>query len=834
MKFDSRVGLGPVFVYEWITSARRWQVYAMRSLFVTALLLALACVWINMDRASYGSAIIFLASLGERFFVGAIGVQLALVVLLAPAMTAGAISIDRARGTLLHILVTDLSAAEIVLGKLAVRLTQVLGVLACTFPVLQIISLLGGVDPNALLCALVVAVGLAVLCCSLGLTFSLWARKTHEAVLLSYSVLFLWMLAEPIFGLLGSTLGWSWLQFPKYLDPIFLAFAPYWSPGRVVWVDYIWFLALTCSISVALAGKAMLEIRSVCTSDRGSYGRRSSRSVRGNGMLSFMIRNIPWLTPSLDGNPVVWLEWRRSRPGRRAIWLTIAYAGLAVFFSVVSVVWSRALAVSFLNGVLVSIGLLVLGLLAATSLVDEQGGRSLELLLSTPLSTRRILVGKWLGVLRKAPSVAILPTFLIAANALVSNGAIGWGPLRLFMFVLCAGGAVAGVGLAMATRLSRPGWAVGGVVWVWVLLTILWPGLAVFVMGPGAGKLVMGSPFLWAAIASGSQPRGFHHPVSWELFWIVFYGLAGVGLLLSTMRGFERRLNRVDERAVRLCLPSRTLECVTAFYFCWGLSFTFLLFLSPPDSSLPPIGAGLLFSTGLLLLAVRASSPLAKQAMQEGARYRAGDRKFASRVFFAKWTVAAGVLPWVALLPLSVAFYAYAASSVDWARFLVLFSFILVACLFVVSLGAAMFAWCRGGAWAAIMMVMLWGLMTTLWIAAGRAGFRHHFYHAHTSRDPFFDVVSLVLWMNEISASEIRPLAGMIGASVVYGAGGGLVRLVTLPRFGSANRSWSWLAGARGTARRDARSSLCFGALQQPSGFTFAAAIPVRPREGET
>ena len=55
------------------------------------------------------------------------GVELTLVMLAAPAATAGAICVDRARGTLAHMLATDLSDPEIVLGKLAARLLPVLG-----------------------------------------------------------------------------------------------------------------------------------------------------------------------------------------------------------------------------------------------------------------------------------------------------------------------------------------------------------------------------------------------------------------------------------------------------------------------------------------------------------------------------------------------------------------------------------------------------------------------------------------------------------------------------------------------------------------------------------
>jgi ABC-type transport system involved in multi-copper enzyme maturation permease subunit len=75
------------------------------------------------------------AALGVLYFYGVSGVELALVMLAAPAATAGAICVDRARGTLAHMLATDLSDPEIVLGKLAARLLPVLGLaLASVLP----------------------------------------------------------------------------------------------------------------------------------------------------------------------------------------------------------------------------------------------------------------------------------------------------------------------------------------------------------------------------------------------------------------------------------------------------------------------------------------------------------------------------------------------------------------------------------------------------------------------------------------------------------------------------------------------------------------------------
>ena len=145
-----RWGLGPVFLYECLANSRRWQTYAIRSAGVALLLAAIATIAMQSPTIDPRYAWREYAALGVSYFYGVIGVELALVMLAAPAATAGAICVDRARGTLAHMLATDLSDPEIVLGKLAARLLPVLGLVACSWPVLALSSLLGGIDPQAL------------------------------------------------------------------------------------------------------------------------------------------------------------------------------------------------------------------------------------------------------------------------------------------------------------------------------------------------------------------------------------------------------------------------------------------------------------------------------------------------------------------------------------------------------------------------------------------------------------------------------------------------------------------------------------------------------------
>ena len=212
-----RLGPGPVFVYEWLTAARRWQVYALRVLFVGAILVGLAFVWYNMARyrgIRETASLAELADYGEAIYVTIAGIELTLILLAAPAATAGAVCLDKARGTLDHMLATDLSNAEIVLGKLGVRLIPVLGLVACVLPVVAMSSLLGGIDPTALLGSFLVAIGCAVVGCSLAMTLSVWARKTHEVVMMTYMLIIIWLIFPGLVAMamyyLGTTSPPSW------------------------------------------------------------------------------------------------------------------------------------------------------------------------------------------------------------------------------------------------------------------------------------------------------------------------------------------------------------------------------------------------------------------------------------------------------------------------------------------------------------------------------------------------------------------------------------------------------------------------------------------------
>jgi ABC-type transport system involved in multi-copper enzyme maturation permease subunit len=562
---NTRLGLGPVFAFEWIALSRRWQWYALRSIFAGLLLAALFVILTRPNVARAGMTFRELARLGETFYIAVIGTQLTLVLLAAPAATAGSICLDRASGKLTHMLVTDLSDPEIVLGKLASRLVPVLGLVACALPLLAILTLLGGVDPDALLGGFLVTIGVAVLGCSLALAFSLWAKRTHEALLATYAVWGIWLVGRPFVTLVNSSYGWSLTVPPRIADPYFLAFSPYWNPSSVSIEDYFWFLAITTGIAALLTAAAVLRLRAVCT--RVIVAKPKSlrgRLERLNARLD-PTRHLPG--PPIDFNPVLWREWHRSRPSRWGQVVGGLFLAGAVTASICAIVAPRSTyAMAWVNGLQVAIGMLLLSVTASTSLSEERARGSLDVLMATTLSTRQIVLGKWLGTFRLVPSLAILPVIVVLCGDPSKSYYVPTVLLTL-AFVFACGAAITGLGLAMATWCARLGRAVALTVSCYVLVTVGWMMMGTWLWrGPDSEGLMMASPFFFAGELAAdlcNSGNGRSH-IGWAIFWTLVYLSAALAFLIATLLTFNRCLGRVEvglSRTIRrVAKPKRVME----------------------------------------------------------------------------------------------------------------------------------------------------------------------------------------------------------------------------------------------------------------------------------
>jgi ABC-type transport system involved in multi-copper enzyme maturation permease subunit len=548
-------GLGTVFAAEWLAVSRRWQWYAARSVLVSCLLGSMAVVWWARAAGKPSQSVQALAEVG-RLFCGAMTATLLAIVLLgAPASTAGAICIDRARGTLIHMLVTDLSSAEIVLGKLTARMVPVLGLLLCILPIPALGSWLGGIDPWMVGGATLVTLAVAVTGCAAALALSTWGTKTHEVLLTTYAGWALWLLALPMWWgyrlvIRGGMPPPGWFE---KANPIWLVAAPYVRPGAVGPGDLLAYFGASLLASAAMIGLAVTHLR--CAGAR-KEGRPypEIRLLRPARLLDRLLGWVP--SPSLDANPVLWREWHRRRPSRWALAVWSLYGAMTMGLSLALIAMTltgvgavRQVA-SVGNGFQAGIGLLLLSVSAATVLAEERVGGNLDILLATPLSTRSIVWGKWWGTFRGVPLLAIGPGAVAIALARESGR---WEGVALIVGLFLAyGAAVTSLGLALATWMHRLDHAVavnvamlGGVTVGWLFAVV------VTIHGPGALGAAAGSPIIGIMFPTiGMQvcsPGEWEMVIAWWGLWIGVYAVIAVSLGWATLMTFDRCLSRIPD-----------------------------------------------------------------------------------------------------------------------------------------------------------------------------------------------------------------------------------------------------------------------------------------------
>lgn len=135
---------------------------------------------------------------GRLFFVAITAVELGLICLLAPALTADLISGERERQTLDLLLVTPLSRQQIVVGKLVAALGSLLLLIVLALPIQAVAVLLGGVGLEELGLGLVILTLTATTYGCVGLYWSARLSTTRAAMLFSYVTMLLGTLGLPL------------------------------------------------------------------------------------------------------------------------------------------------------------------------------------------------------------------------------------------------------------------------------------------------------------------------------------------------------------------------------------------------------------------------------------------------------------------------------------------------------------------------------------------------------------------------------------------------------------------------------------------------------------
>jgi ABC-type transport system involved in multi-copper enzyme maturation permease subunit len=405
---------GPLFYYDLVRQARRGRGTLLRCAYVLALGVALRFAYserfplYNVLDEFRQSAIPLspgeLSSLVQRFVYALLSVQTGVVFLVTPAYVAGAIAEERERRTLSLLLTTHLSDREIVLGKLASRLVQLFGLLLAGLPLMALMQIWGGVDFFALLAAFLVTALNVASVGAVSVLCSCVTRTVFRALLASYA---------------AAAVTFAELYELNLTPTEVFALLTHGSP--VPWLD----LSLTFSAAVILipAWAAVLTLRGDREASRDdtrggtlSPPRRLPATVAATGKGAGPAAPVPaYQLAPIGDRPLLWKEmngllqqgpiqdFERMLRGR-PLHAPLVVAGIVVLGHLVfpTKVLNQTLADAYLSLAVLFAGISwcgVAGFRAAASVSRERDARTLDGLLTLPVTPAAILGAKWLGAL---------------------------------------------------------------------------------------------------------------------------------------------------------------------------------------------------------------------------------------------------------------------------------------------------------------------------------------------------------------------------------------------------------------------------------------------------
>jgi ABC-type transport system involved in multi-copper enzyme maturation permease subunit len=137
------------------------------------------------------------AGIGQTIFGVILVLQTLLTLLLAPALTSGALSMEREKQTLELLITTPVSTLGLVVGKLVSSLAYVLILVLASIPLMSIVFLFGGIAPDDIVRVYLMLLAVSFGAGSIGLFLSAWLKRTQVATAVALGVVFLISFVAP-------------------------------------------------------------------------------------------------------------------------------------------------------------------------------------------------------------------------------------------------------------------------------------------------------------------------------------------------------------------------------------------------------------------------------------------------------------------------------------------------------------------------------------------------------------------------------------------------------------------------------------------------------------
>ncbi len=548
----------------------------------------------GQESSSPGGEFGLAAQYGHELFLTISLLQAGIWLLIAPALTSTAITVERETGLLPAMLLTKMTPGQIVFGKLVSALSFLLLLIIVALPITAICFLLGGVSQNEFIGSVAIQIATALFGASLGLAVSANQKRAASSLGATFGYVALWFitsglsfLASANWGGVFNLYGWTnplcsmwfliqpeeWL--PKYPGYYVLYTLADWRQG---WHYTV--LALGVLSAWQLRRSAQILRKSPELQDEydeaphvaapvfvNPYAPPTPQPYRGNERW-----RVPGASQVLFGDAAMRRElascWKTRTPTRRALWIL----SVPVFFTACCLLWSLFLlwqspenfkpADIFLTMTLLFSVVWIMGcaLMGAGTIARERETGTWNGLRLTLLSERSILTAKVVApvvacLVYSLPILPLLIVFCWPEHLGVSNVALSdagftqW--LMSWILMICVALECCCLGAWWSQRAQTSaqasGATLGTLAVAWLVLPIL------------SGTLLkMSNAWLWHPIYGLFEI--LTRPASGGLFsvgndvaplWPRFFGMTvwhlGVAALffLPTLQRF-RRANRLE------------------------------------------------------------------------------------------------------------------------------------------------------------------------------------------------------------------------------------------------------------------------------------------------
>jgi len=439
---------GPILDKELRVAGRRRLTYLMRVIYIAVMALFVVGAWsseMGLLNAPPIQRQMRMAMVGQAATFALLWFQFFALQLVAAVLLAGAIGDEIVRRTLDVLLSTPITPVQIVAGKLASRLLNLLLLASLSLPVMLVIRVFGGVSAEPVVGGVAITLTAALFAGSLSLFFSAGDKRPWLVIMKTAGVYISFFAALPIAIMVMFFISSGGSGPPPsactdilaYINPFVAMFgvtielnmgAGRWRGGG----SFLWLLhcGLMITASAILFAATVRRVRRVALQQLISPGAAAMRGaaaaaairtasdvspvIAASGMLIGVAAGPPASEVAdasvrrVSGPPMIWKELRHRVFRSKAVGCLLIAALIAVLGGTyLLVLWASTSAFgewqvhAVYVVVLFLMASIVTTILAAVPIASEREARTWGQLLATPLTEREILFGKAVGIWRR-------------------------------------------------------------------------------------------------------------------------------------------------------------------------------------------------------------------------------------------------------------------------------------------------------------------------------------------------------------------------------------------------------------------------------------------------